>query len=65
MANNAVKNGFAGASNVKVLNLFYMNGAQAQDQLVLQVPGPAALTLVVPGLAALAFMRRRRILPKA
>lgn len=64
-ANAAVKNGFAGASNVKVLNLFYMNGAAAQDQLVLQVPGPAALTLVVPGLAALVFMRRRRILPRA
>jgi hypothetical protein len=65
MANLAVQNGFKGASNVKVLNLFYMNGAQAQDQLALQVPAPAALTLVVPGLAALAFMRRRRVLPKA
>jgi hypothetical protein len=65
MANMAVTNGFKGASNVKVLNLFYMNGAKAQDQLALQVPGPAALTLVVPGLAALAFMRRRRTFPQA
>lgn len=65
MANTAVTNGFTGASNVRVLNLFYMNGAKAQDQLALQVPGPAALTLVAPGLAALAFMRRRRVFPQA
>ena len=64
MANAAVQNGFKGAPDVKVLNLFYMNGAKAQDQLVLQVPGPAAFTLVVPGLAALVFMRRRK-LPRA
>jgi hypothetical protein len=64
-ANTAVGAGFRGASNVKVLNLFYMNGARAQDQLALQVPGPAAITLVVPGLAALVFMRRRRALPQA
>lgn len=58
-ANTAVGAGFKGASNVIVLNLFYMTGAPAQDQLALQVPGPAAITLVVPGLAALVFMRRR------
>jgi hypothetical protein len=65
MADTAVTNGFKGASNVRVLNLFYMNGAQAQDQLALQVPGPAALTLIVPAVAALAFMRRRRVFPQA
>jgi hypothetical protein len=65
MANAALDKGFTGAPDVRVLNLFYMNGAKAQDQLVLQVPGPAALTLIVPGLAALALMRRRRMLPPA
>ena len=54
-----------GIGNVRVVNLFYTNGQKAQDQLILQVPGPAALTLIVPGLAALAFMRRRRTLPQA
>jgi hypothetical protein len=54
-----------GIGNVRVANLFYTNGQKAQDQLILQVPGPAALTLVVPGIAALAFMRRRRALPQA
>ena len=54
-----------GIGNVRVVNLFYTNGQKAQDQLILQVPGPAALTLLVPGLAALAFMRRRRTLPQA
>jgi hypothetical protein len=42
------------------VNLFTLNGQKAQDQLILQVPGPAALTLMLPGLAALVFMRRRR-----
>ena len=55
----------SGIGDVRVVNLFFMNGQKAQDQLILQVPGPAALTLLVPGLAALAFMRRRRTLPQA
>lgn len=59
-ANQAVANGYSGIGNVRVANLFFTNGQKAQDQLILDVPGPAALTLVVPGLAALAFMRRRR-----
>jgi hypothetical protein len=59
LANQAVQNGFSGIGNVRVANLFYTSGAKAQDQLILQVPGAAALSLVVPGLAALAFMRRR------
>ncbi len=61
----AVDHGYKGSPDVKVLNLFYMNGAKAQDQVVMQVPGPAALTLLVPGVAALAFMRRRHTLPPA
>jgi hypothetical protein len=71
LANQAVANGFTGIGNVRVANLFYANGRKAQDQLVLnqdpvlfQVPGPAALTVLVPGLAALVFMRRRRVLPR-
>jgi hypothetical protein len=60
-ANQAVANGFSGIGNVRVANLFFTNGQKAQDQLILDVPGPAALTAVVPGLVALAFMRRRRM----
>ena len=64
LANQAVANGFTGIGNVRVVNLFYTDGRRAQDQLVFQVPGPAVLTLLVPGLAALVFMRRRRLLPR-
>jgi hypothetical protein len=59
-ANAAVSGGFSGVGSVRVVNLFTLNGQKAQDQLILQVPGPAALTLMLPGLAALVFMRRRR-----
>jgi len=60
LANQAVTNGFSGIGNVRVANLFYLTGQQAQDQLVMQVPGPAALSLMVPGLLAFGVMRRRR-----
>jgi hypothetical protein len=59
-ARNAVTNGFSGIGNVRVVNLFDSRGNAAQDQLILQVPGPAALSLVVPGLVALVFFRRRQ-----
>jgi len=64
MANQAVANGYHGIGSVRVANLFYMNGQAAQDQLIMQVPGPAALTLIAPGLGILAFMRRRRAAAK-
>jgi len=48
-----------GIGNVRVANLFFMNGQKAQDQLVLQVPGPAALALIGPGLLIFALFRRR------
>ena len=50
---------FSGIGNVRVANLFYLTGQQAQDQLILQVPGPAALMLLGPGLLALGLFRRR------
>jgi hypothetical protein len=65
LANQAVSDGFTGVGDVRVVNLFYANGQKAQDQLILQVPGPAALASMMSGLAALAFMRRRRVLPRA
>jgi len=65
LANQAVANGFTGIGNVRVVNLFYTTGQKAQDQLILQVPGPAALTLIVPALAALAWMRRPRTVARA
>jgi hypothetical protein len=55
---------FSGIGNVRVVNLFAQNGQKAQDQLILQVPGPAALTLIGPGLLALAWYRRR-LTPRA
>jgi hypothetical protein len=64
-ANAAVAGGFSGIGNVRVVNLFYQNGTPAQDQLVLQVPGPGTLALVMSGVVALAFLRRRRVVSPA
>ena len=51
-----------GIGNVRVLNLQYMNGSPAQDQLVHITPVPEAgsLGLVLTGLAGLAIRMRRR-----
>lgn len=58
-ANNAVNNGsWSGLGNVAVLNLFYQNGARAQDQLTM-VPEPSTLALFGSGLVL--FLRRRRL----
>jgi hypothetical protein len=57
-ANNAVNHGvWSGFGNVRVLNLFYQNGARAQDQLTM-VPEPSTLILLSSGLAALGLRRR-------
>ncbi|HET9361134.1 MAG TPA: hypothetical protein VFO58_15395 [Vicinamibacterales bacterium] len=58
-ANQAVANGYSGIGNVRVVNLFYMNGKAAQDQLILQVAEPATLTMFASGLLAFGAFRRR------
>jgi hypothetical protein len=52
----------AGIGNVRVLNLRYLNGSPAQDQLVYVTPVPEAgsFGLVLTGLAGLMFRMRRR-----
>ncbi len=58
-ADTAVSNGsWSGLGNVRVLNLFYQDGRQAQDQLT-TVPEPSTLALLGSGVAALCFRRRR------
>jgi hypothetical protein len=64
-ANNAVNSGsWSGLGNVRVLNLFYQNGARAQDQLTM-VPEPSTLVLLGAGLAALGYRGRRETVHKA
>lgn len=58
-ANLAVSNGFSGLGNVRVMNLQFRNGAEAQDQLVL-VPEPATLALFGAGLGLAGWRLRRR-----
>jgi hypothetical protein len=60
LANAAVANGsWSGLGDVRVLNIFYPNGARAQDQLFL-VPEPTTLGMMGMG-AVVAMFRRRRL----
>jgi hypothetical protein len=63
-ANLAVLNGWSGIGDVRVMNLYFPRGGEAQDQLVLippttqQVPEPLSLALVGTGLVFGLFRRR-------
>lgn len=61
-ANTAVANGYTGLGDVKVLNIVYQDGRDAQDQLALKwtVPEPSSLALFGLGASFVAFKRRRR-----
>jgi hypothetical protein len=64
-ANEAVAAGWTRIGDVRVMNLFFPSGAEAQDQLALvdtttQVPEPTTLMLVGSGLAIGVWRRSRR-----
>lgn len=50
---------WASIGNVRILQMFRTNGANAQDQLYLAVPAPAAALLGVLGLGATIWFKRR------
>lgn len=58
-ANAAVAGGWTGLGNVRVLNLYFPDGREAQDQLAL-VPEPATMALFASGLGFAVWRRRRR-----
>lgn len=60
-ANLAVANGWTGLGHVRVMNLYFPDGREAQDQLVLAppVPEPAMLALFAVA-GGVAWHRRRR-----
>jgi hypothetical protein len=68
LATNAVNSGaWSGIGNVRVINLFFPNGAEAQDQLALidppasaVVPEPTTLALLGLGLGVGAWRRFRK-----
>lgn len=66
LANNAVAGGWTGLGNVRVMNLSFPDGREAQDQLMLvpqsttTVPEPASLALFGTGMGLLAWQLRRR-----
>lgn len=59
LANQAVLGGYTGNPRVRVLNLYYPNGRNAQDQLTM-VPEPAETALLGLGLSLAAWRLRRR-----
>jgi hypothetical protein len=61
LAHQQVLDGWSNDGRVQVLNMFYLDGTPAQDQLVLnEVPEPATMLLVGGGIVALARRRSRR-----
>ena len=64
LANDAVSSGaWTGTGNVAVMNLYFPDGREAQDQLALvptAVPEPTTLALLGSGLAAAGWRRHRK-----
>ena len=61
LAHQHVLDGWSNDGRVQVLNMFYLDGTPAQDQLFLnEVPEPATMLLVGSGFVALARRRSRR-----